>query len=250
MRPLQAYLDVKAVIAETEIFCVHQPDLIARPGDFGMHFLAQTLSGCLFTAADYVQAQRERRKMLIEMEPLYARYDVLVTATSAPAPRFDRYSMLNAWIRPNIYTPFSVTGGPCVSVCNGFTREGLPLSIQIAGRPFDDCTVLRLADAYERATAWRNDRPVLDSDAPTVPLELPPAFVKGDVDVKTRSAVERHAHRAGLALDDEQLALLYVIAPYAFDMADRINRDHARSDQPAHVDLRAVHLNSPTLPAI
>ena len=235
MRPLQSYLDVKAVIAETEIFCVHHPDLIARSHDFGRHFLAQTFSGCLFTAADYVQAQRERRKMLADMEPLYASYDVLVTATSAPAPRFDRYSMLNAWLRPNIYTPFSVTGGPCIAVCNGFTRDGLPLSMQIAGKPFDDSTVLRVADTYERATAWRNRRPALDPGSAPTPLDVPPAVIQPAVDARTREAVERHALRAGLTLDDEQLALLCVIAPYAFDMAARINRDHERADQPSIV---------------
>ena len=110
MRPMQDYLDVKATIAETEIFCVHQKELIARPRDFGMHFLAQTLAGCLFEASDYVQAQRERRAILAEMEPLYRKYDVLVTASSGPAPRFDRYSILNAWVGPNIHTVFSVTG--------------------------------------------------------------------------------------------------------------------------------------------
>jgi len=159
MRPLQDYLDVKMTIAESEIFCVHQKELIARPGDFGMHFLAQTLAGCLFEASDYVQAQRERRLMLAEMEPLYQKHDVLVTASSGPAPRLDRYSILNAWIRPNIHTAFSVTGGPCVAICNGFSGDDLPLSMQIAGRPFDDATVLSAAHAYEQANQWSARRP-------------------------------------------------------------------------------------------
>jgi aspartyl-tRNA(Asn)/glutamyl-tRNA(Gln) amidotransferase subunit A len=58
-------------------------------------------------------------------------------------------------------TPFSLTGSPALSVCAGFTASGLPLSVQIAGRPFDDAKVLRVGHAYERATPWRDRRPSL-----------------------------------------------------------------------------------------
>ena len=235
MRPLQDYLDVKMTIAESEIFCVHQKELIARPGDFGMHFLAQTLAGCLFEASDYVQAQRERRLMLAEMEPLYQKHDVLVTASSGPAPRLDRYSILNAWIRPNIHTAFSVTGGPCVAICNGFTGDDLPLSMQIAGRPFDDATVLSAAHAYEQATPWRKRRPALIVGAPRVPVTSPPYLSGVAVNADTRELADQHARRAGLKLNDMQLALLCEVAPYAFAMAQRVRRDHERGDEPANV---------------
>ncbi|MBI3938723.1 MAG: amidase [Betaproteobacteria bacterium] len=235
MRPLQEYLDVKMTIAETEIFCVHRKELIARPGDFGMHFLAQTLAGCLFTASDYVQAQRERRLMLAEMEKLYQEYDVLVTASSGPAPRFDRVSILKAWVGPNIYTAFSVAGGPCMAICNGFTRDGLPLSMQIAGRPFDDATVLGVAHAYELTTPWRARRPALVAGAPRVPVTPPPCFSGVAVDEATRKLAEEHARRAGLKLNDVHLALLCEVAPYAFAMAQRVRRDHARGDEPCNV---------------
>ena len=235
MRPLQDYLDVKMTIAESEIFCVHQRELIARPGDFGMHFLAQTLAGCLFEASDYVQAQRERRLMLTEMEPLYQKHDVLVTASSGPAPRLDRYSILNAWIRPNIHTVFSVTGGPCVAICNGFSGDDLPLSMQIAGRPFDDATVLRAAHAYEQATPWRKRRPALIAGAPRVPVTSPPYLSGVAVNADIRELADQHARRAGLKLNDMQLALLCEVAPYAFAMAQRIRRDYDRGDEPANV---------------
>ena len=235
MRPLQDYLDVKRTIGETEIFCVHQKDLIARPGDFGMHFLAQALAGCLFEATEYVQAQRERRLMQAEMEPLYKKYDVLVTATSSPAPRLDRHPILSGWIKPSIYTAFSVTGGPCVAICNGFTRDGLPLSMQIAGRPFDDQTVLHVAYAYEQATLWRKRRPALVAHAPSVPVSPPPHPSDIAVDATTREIVDQHARRAGLKLNDMQFALLCEVAPYALAMARRIRRDRSRSDEPANV---------------
>jgi aspartyl-tRNA(Asn)/glutamyl-tRNA(Gln) amidotransferase subunit A len=57
--------------------------------------------------------------------------------------------------------PFNVTGSPAMSVCCGLTEPGLPLSFQIVGKRFHDATVLRAADAYERATPWRSRRPSL-----------------------------------------------------------------------------------------
>ena len=57
--------------------------------------------------------------------------------------------------------PFNVTGSPAMSVCCGYTKTDLPLAMQIVGKRFDDATVLRVADAYERCTPWRKKRPLL-----------------------------------------------------------------------------------------
>jgi aspartyl-tRNA(Asn)/glutamyl-tRNA(Gln) amidotransferase subunit A len=63
--------------------------------------------------------------------------------------------------RPPYMRPFNLTGQPALSVCNGFDSAGLPLSLQIVGRCFDEAMVLRLGHAYERATSWRQRRPEL-----------------------------------------------------------------------------------------
>ncbi|HVQ30882.1 MAG TPA: amidase family protein, partial [Vicinamibacteria bacterium] len=55
--------------------------------------------------------------------------------------------------------PFNALGLPTISVPCGFTRTGLPIGLQITGRPGDEATVLRLAHAYERATRWHERRP-------------------------------------------------------------------------------------------
>ena len=99
MRPLQTYSDVKIVMAETELFSLHLPELIARAGAFGQDFRARSLAACLFTAEDYVRASRERRAMIEEMQPLYRRFDLLVTAngsTSAAARRARSTGLLAA----------------------------------------------------------------------------------------------------------------------------------------------------------
>jgi Asp-tRNA(Asn)/Glu-tRNA(Gln) amidotransferase A subunit family amidase len=64
--------------------------------------------------------------------------------------------------QPSFTIPFNVTGQPAMSVCAGFGALGLPVSIQPAGKPFAEATLLRAAHAFEQATQWRNQR------APTV----------------------------------------------------------------------------------
>jgi aspartyl-tRNA(Asn)/glutamyl-tRNA(Gln) amidotransferase subunit A len=61
--------------------------------------------------------------------------------------------------------PFNLTGHPAASVPCGFTAAGLPVGLQIVGRAFDEATVLRVADAYQRATDWHARRPPIDPPA-------------------------------------------------------------------------------------
>ena len=55
--------------------------------------------------------------------------------------------------------PFNLTGAPAMSVSCGFNSEGLPIGLQIGGRPFAEETVLKVAHAYEQATDWHNQKP-------------------------------------------------------------------------------------------
>jgi aspartyl-tRNA(Asn)/glutamyl-tRNA(Gln) amidotransferase subunit A len=55
--------------------------------------------------------------------------------------------------------PFNITGSPTLALPCGFSASGLPVSLQLAGRPFDEATVLRVGHAYEQATGWHTRRP-------------------------------------------------------------------------------------------
>jgi Asp-tRNA(Asn)/Glu-tRNA(Gln) amidotransferase A subunit family amidase len=107
VRPLANYFDVKIIIAESEIFSVHQRDLIARPHDFGADFRSRALPSVLFTAHDYVQATGEHRRMMVEMEPLYARFDAFVTASLGEAPRLADYRSVSFWQTPSLLTAWT-----------------------------------------------------------------------------------------------------------------------------------------------
>ena len=117
--------------------------------------------GALVSAQDFLRAQRLRRRLRHEVDTLLARCDALVFPGQAgPAQRFEDVSTLEVMAPSGRYTsPWNLLGLPAVCVPSGFTRAGLPVSIQIVGRAGEDATVLRIARAYERATEWHRRRP-------------------------------------------------------------------------------------------
>ena len=236
LRPAADYYAVKITIAESEQYAIHEEELRTRANEFGADFLGRALPAILYSSADYVQAQRERRAMLAEMEPVYARCDVLLTpAAGGPAPRLDAWRTIRFWQHASLTTPFNVTGGPALAQCMGFTPAGLPLSLQIAGRPFDDATVLRAAHAYEAATGWHRRRPALDPGArfSTALPPTPPPEPAGDP--ATREWVAAACRRAGLALSDDQIAMVCAAAPYVAAMTQRLRRERDFREEPANI---------------
>ena len=227
--------DTKVLIGEAEIYAIHYDNLISRPGDFGRDFLGRILPACLFQASDYVQASREHRRIIARMQPLYQKYDVLLTAGFGPAPRLDAHRTANFWQKPNVFTPSNVFGGPSLELPNGFSN-GLPLGMQMIGRPFDEATVLRAGHAYQQATDWHTRRPQLVAGAPqpvVTPQGNEPAAA--GLDAATRDFVLLTASRAGLKLDDYQKAILLETAPFALAVAARVRKPRERMEEPALV---------------
>ena len=237
LRPLRAYYDVWTLIEEPETFAIQRRALIERPHDFGSVFLERTLIACLIQGADYVRAQQERSRMLSEMHDVFADCDVLVTPGAGPAPKLD--PGLAKWPSPNRFVPFALSGNPALVVCSGFSRAGLPLSIQLVGKPFDDANVLAIAHAYEQAVSWSQRRAVVAPDArlaPIVPIALSaPSSVLGSLDPKIVDLCTQAAHSAGLRLGDEHLALLCGAAPHLLEMIARVRGSQEPQAEPADV---------------
>ena len=234
-RPMMDGLDVKVIIAESEIFSIHQKDLIARPGEFGRDFLGRALPACLFQSIDYVQALREHRRYMAEMKPLYEKYDVLLTCGFGAAPRLDAHRTLNFWQRSNVFTPSNVSRNPALVVCNGYSESGLPLGMQIIGRPFDDARVLSVGHAFQTATDWHKRRPLLDPASAQPPVSPGNEPVRPNLEPRIASLVEQMALRAGLKLDERQMTILLEGAPYALAMAERIRKPRERMEEPSLV---------------
>ena len=236
IRSAHDYHNVKITTAESELFSVHAPVLRTRLAEFGEDFLGRALGALFISGPDYVAAARERRRMIAEMAPLYAKYDVLLTASPGPAAPFDRWRTIQFWQRSSLTTPFNVTGGPALAQPIGFTPDGLPLSMQIVGRPFDDTTVLRVAHAYEQATPWRARRPVLDPNARfTTDLPPIPEPERADLSQARRDEIAALCRRAGLTLNERHFEQLCATAPYVEEMTAHLHATQEFYEEPATV---------------
>lgn len=162
--PLQDYIDCKIVVSLAEVYTIHVNELKERPYDFGGSLRQRLLAGSLVRAEDYVQALRWRSELTSQTFAAFSRFDVLATAgwMSVAEPNDPNCGDFIKR-RPMITMPFSLTGNPALSVPCGFSSDGLPLSLQIAGRPFEEATVLRVGDAYQATTDWHRRVPALAS---------------------------------------------------------------------------------------
>jgi aspartyl-tRNA(Asn)/glutamyl-tRNA(Gln) amidotransferase subunit A len=150
------YNNCGRVILLAEAYAIHEQDLQTRALDYGRLTMERIVLGGYLTAADLMQAQRQRRELCEEVNSgLFSRYDVLIAASSlTPAPLIDAPQKSFPLNWPMQTLPFNVTGNPAMSIPIGFSRSGLPLSMQIAGKYFDEATVFQVGQAYENATEW------------------------------------------------------------------------------------------------
>ena len=113
--------------------------------------------------AYYLKAQKVRTVIRREFDAAFEKYDVLV-APVTPTPAFkigektdDPYEM---YLNDVFTLPVNIAGLPGISVPAGFV-DGLPVGLQIIGKPFDEATVLRVARAYEATSDWHRQHPAL-----------------------------------------------------------------------------------------
>jgi aspartyl-tRNA(Asn)/glutamyl-tRNA(Gln) amidotransferase subunit A len=160
--PLQDFNAVARLIIVAEAYALHEHDLTTRPELYSRAFRLRVMGGALLRAADYLQAQRQRKTLAAKFNALFERVEAIVTATvPSPPPKLVDQDPREGLARPLFTAPANVSGGPAMVVCSGFAANGLPLGLQIIGRPFDDATVLRLGRAVEEAAGTRARRPAL-----------------------------------------------------------------------------------------
>ena len=149
-------------ISHSESFAIHAEDLRKRPELYARVTRERLMLGGLLTATQYVQAQRLRRILTRKVDALFETCDVLLTAIiPGPAPVLEETDD-GPWRRQQpLASVFNVTGHPALAQPCGFAANGLPLSVQLVGRAFDEATVLRVGHAYEQAAGWTKRRPTL-----------------------------------------------------------------------------------------
>jgi len=145
-----------------EAYAYHQPDLQSRSELYGKYTRQQLQLGALYSAADYVQAQRVRSLFKEEALRALSQVDVLVVPTMLNvAPTFEGYDPDAMRRAPTFTGLWNLAGLPAASVCCGFSSVGLPIGMQIVGKPFDEATVMRVGDAYQQLTDWHLRTPTL-----------------------------------------------------------------------------------------
>ncbi|MDR7481544.1 MAG: amidase [Armatimonadota bacterium] len=156
-------------IVFSEAAAYHQAQLAARAGDYGPRLREQLALGLAIPAAQYVNAQRLRREVIRALGALLQQVDILL-CPSAPAEAqpigqqgvaIDGVLHDSPVVISRFTSVFNIAGLPAISVPCGFSPGGLPLGLQLAGRPFADGLVLAVAWAYEQATGWTGRRPPL-----------------------------------------------------------------------------------------
>lgn len=162
--PMTAYRQSNMLINWSESFSIHEQRFLNDAARMGQALRDKMMHGFTVRAADYLAAQRRRRELAGRTEALLQGVDVLLMPmTFHVSPRFAQDDEMRAFTREAATSLFNLTGHPAMSVCSGFDGQGLPTSIQFAARWFGERTLLRVASAYERATAWRDRRPDLDA---------------------------------------------------------------------------------------
>ena len=152
--------DATTLTMMAEAYAYHRNNMVERWDTYGCFTRPQLARGVMYSSADFAQAQRFRFYFRREVAKAFGNFDVLVTPTSpVPAEKIDEIDMDRRLVTPSFTSQWNLTGLPALAVPCGFSSSGLPLSMQIIGKPFAEGTVLALADAYQRITGWHLEVP-------------------------------------------------------------------------------------------
>jgi aspartyl-tRNA(Asn)/glutamyl-tRNA(Gln) amidotransferase subunit A len=160
LSPLQDWTACGSLISIVERAAAYEEWSRTRLPDFGERMRTRLMLSAFVSGVDYLQAVRRRRELRAELQAAMKGLDVVLTAVlPAEAPKIDEVPRWDVFQQPSFMMPFNVAGYPAMSICSGFGAGGLPVAIQLVGKPFQEATVLRIADAFEKVTPFRDRRP-------------------------------------------------------------------------------------------
>jgi aspartyl-tRNA(Asn)/glutamyl-tRNA(Gln) amidotransferase subunit A len=177
--------------------------------------------GCLVPAVVYSRAMRARVVVRAQLlDALRDRHALLSPTNPNPPPRIDASpgridaSTDMGRTRRMCTYPFALANVPTISVPSGFTEDGLPLALQVAGRPFDEATVLGIAHAFEQAAGLADRHPDLEETSRTLPV-VPERFDE------TTEATRAAARRPDARLSPADIAVMARAVELPLGEADR-----------------------------
>ena len=161
--------DVPATVQAPEVFAVHQQYFARTPELYGQWMRERLKQATTIDTVAYVKGCQEMQRIRRSVRKVFDDVDLIITPTT-PVPPITISEALNMalpgptgelWLRNT--RPFNMYGLPTISLPCGFTQDGLPIGLQIAGPHFAEGRVLAVAHAFEQATEWRRRAPSLGS---------------------------------------------------------------------------------------
>src|SRR5512138_68926 len=142
---------------------VHRDRLREHPEMFGDDIRQRLENGAKTTSTEYILARRTQTEVKKRLELFFESYDLLLTPTTPiAAPTVEGHDAIEQAARLTRFTaPFNLSGLPALSLPCGFTKEGLPIGLQIVSRAWAEAKVLNLGYAFEQATEWHKQMPAM-----------------------------------------------------------------------------------------
>ncbi|MCH8280116.1 MAG: amidase [Chloroflexi bacterium] len=159
---------ISSPLIMVDAVAVHQKGIDEHLDQYDHNIKIRLLTGSILPARAHHKAVRLRHMLRREILEALEKVDVLVMPTSSipasPIPAQagigSKQEVLDGLSGRRSFTaPFNLANTPALSINCGFTSGGLPVGLQIAGKPFDEETLFRVAHAYEQATDWHTRRP-------------------------------------------------------------------------------------------
>ncbi len=140
-----------------EAYAIHARWLQEMPEKYGSAARERILQGAWYSSTDYLDLLRHRTEVVMRINAMMADVDVVLTASSYDAtPRLDDHEAIAKLSLTQVRTPFSLSGHPALVLPAGISkRTGMPMSLQLAGRHFEEAVVYQVASAYERGAPWQ-----------------------------------------------------------------------------------------------
>jgi aspartyl-tRNA(Asn)/glutamyl-tRNA(Gln) amidotransferase subunit A len=168
IRDVKLEVSTDRKLASAEAYAYHKEFVERSPELYQPATLARIQSGAHISATDALQASRDLQASRQAIQEIFHEVDVLLTPTvPIPPPLIADLREHPENLRPQELLmlrntrPFNVWGIPTISVPCGFTKDDLPIGLQLASAPWRGIVLLQAAQAYEQATAWHKQKPSL-----------------------------------------------------------------------------------------
>jgi len=150
-----------ALMTQADGAAFHRERLKQHPDWFGADVRQRLEAGAATSTIDYVLARRTQAETRRKLESLFDQYDsLLLPTTPVTAPLLEGEDAVErARLLTRFTAPFNLSGMPALSVPCGFSKDGLPIGLQIVSRAWNESGVLRAGYAYQHATEWHQKRP-------------------------------------------------------------------------------------------